>query len=241
MLRFIYSLWVMCTFFVVVFLLMIIYLLLFPFEDRFRTSGAYKVNRFFVKIWSFVTGIRFKVDGLEKIQKNKTYVFVGNHSTSVDMPATGYFLQHYYKSLAKSEFKYMPIFGILMRVASIFVDRKNAESRKKSKEIMIQSLNKGISILIFPEGTRNTTGKPLKEFYNGAFQIAIAAHVELLPFVMLNMQQIQPLNQFKFYPGTVEIKILDPINTDLMVERDAELLKNHVYKSMETALLKKWI
>jgi 1-acyl-sn-glycerol-3-phosphate acyltransferase len=67
----------------------------------------------------------------------------------------------------------LPLFGFIYRNAIVAVDRTNAVSRAQSIRVLKSILRKGISVLFFPEGTYNETDQPLKEFYNGAFRVAI--------------------------------------------------------------------
>lgn len=219
------------------FLLFFVYAAVYFQEDKKRTLTAYRANRFLVKIWIAICGFQIKVEGWEKVDATKAYIFVGNHCNNIDLPATGYFLQHYYKSLAKKEFAYMPILGFLFRVAGVFVDRKNAASRKQSTLKMIHLLQKGVSFLIFPEGTRNKTKAPLLPFHKGAFKIAIAAQVPIQPFVFLNIRALQPAASFRFYPGTVTVRVLRTVSTVGLTEADTDALCLKVRQLMEAELV----
>ena len=234
----IYSGYCIVTFFIVITFQMVIFAVLsFVKSDRTRTVRAYRATSVIAKIWLKLCGYKVVVEGEAKIDPDKTYMFVCNHSNMLDLPLTGYFLRHYYKSLAKKELKYIPIMGFLIKTSSVLVDRSNPESRRHSTQIMVDKLREGISFLIFPEGTRNRTGKPLKSFYSGAFKTAIMAQVPVLPFLYLDHHSLQPVRSFRFHPGTLRIKTLDPIDTTGMGSGDAEALQNRVYAAMELTIL----
>jgi 1-acyl-sn-glycerol-3-phosphate acyltransferase len=74
---------------------------------------AYRANRVLSAAWLAICGYKLKIEGAENIDPTRTYMFVCNHSNMLDLPVTGYFLQHYYKTLVKKELKYVPIFGFL--------------------------------------------------------------------------------------------------------------------------------
>jgi 1-acyl-sn-glycerol-3-phosphate acyltransferase len=74
---------------------------------------------------------------------------------------------------------------------------------------MVTSLKGGLSLLIFPEGTRNRTPEPTKDFYDGAFKAAIAAQVNVAPFVLINIRHLQPVDSKLVYPGRVTMRFLD--------------------------------
>lgn len=234
----IYSAYCIVLFFVVLFLLLIVYAAVYFLNDRTRTLAAYRANRILSLVWLTLCGYTIEVEGWEKIDPNKTYMFVANHTNMLDLPITGFFLQHYYKSLVKKELQYVPIFGLLIKVSSVKVDRSNPESRKHSTQIIVDDLNKGISFMIFPEGTRNKTNQPLKSFYSGAFKTAVMAQVPIVPMVYLNHRHLQPVKGYRFYPGHISVKILDTIETTGLQYEQADELQQKVYKLIEKVIIK---
>jgi 1-acyl-sn-glycerol-3-phosphate acyltransferase len=234
----IYSAYCIVMFFIVLGLLLVVYTAVFFLNDRTRTLAAYRANRALSKVWLKICGYSLSVEGWEKVDPAKTYMFVANHTNMLDLPVTGYFLQHYYKSLVKKELKYVPIFGFLIRVSSMQVDRADAESRKLSSQLIVDKLKSGISFMIFPEGTRNKTGQPLKSFYSGAFKTAIMAQVPILPMVYLDHRQLQPVRTYRFYPGHIRVLILDPVETKDIPYDQADHLQKKVYKLMEGAIIR---
>lgn len=235
-LNLLYSFYCIVTFFIVLLFLLLAYAAVFFLNDRVRTLTAYRANRFLTWIWLGICGYTLEVEGWEKVDPNKTYMFVANHTNMLDLPITGYFLQHYYKSLVKKELQYVPIFGLLIMVSSVKVDRSSADSRKLSTQIIVDKLKGGISILIFPEGTRNKTDQPLKSFYSGAFKTAIMAQVPIHPMVYLDHRSLQPVRSYRFYPGHIRVKILDAIETKGMDYNQAAKLQERVYKLMEDVI-----
>ena len=234
----IYSIYCIATFFVVLFLLMLAYGAVFFLNDRTRTLAAYRANRALSWVWMKICGYTLEIDGWEKVDPAKTYMFVGNHTNMLDLPVTGFFLQHYYKSLVKKELKYVPIFGFLLKVSSVAVDRSSPQSRKRSTQIIVDDLRAGISFLIFPEGTRNKTDQPLKSFYSGAFKTAVIAQVPIVPMVYLDHRYLQPVRGYRFYPGHIRVKILDPIETIGITYEQADALQKRIYSLIESTILR---
>lgn len=231
-----YSVYCVISFCLVLFLLMFAYAAIYWMEDRQRTLNAYKANRFMCGWWFRCTGYRVEVTGWEAVDAKQTYVFAGNHCNMLDLPVTGFFLQHYYKSLAKAEFKYMPVLGFLFSIAAVFVDRKNAESRRKSTEKMISLLRAGMSFLIFPEGTRNKSAEVLLPFHKGAFKVAIAAQVPIVPFVFLGTKPLQPSNSYRFHRGLIRVVVLPAICTVGLTYNDVDALCEQVRQQMKQVL-----
>ena len=206
-------------------------------NDRNRMRIIYFFNRVFLRhIWSNLAGVWVTIEGREKIKEDQVYAFVCNHSNMLDIPFNASCIDHYYKPLVKKELMSVPVLGPLLRMTSIGVDRKNAESRQRTTKKMIDSMKAGVSLLIFPEGTRNRTIEPTKEFYDGAFKIAIAAQASIAPIVLINIRHLQPVNSLMVFPGRVTMRFLDPISTIGMTEADTEKLKNQVRELISDVL-----
>lgn len=236
----IYMVYVAILFFACLTCMLIIYVpLLLIRNDRTRMKIIYMLNKFFLKwIWSTLVGIWITIEGREKIDDDKTYVFVCNHSNMLDIPFTASCIDHYYKPLVKKELMSVPILGPLLRMTSMGVDRSSPESRKNVYVKMSDAMKRGLSLLIFPEGTRNRTPEPTKEFYDGAFKAAISAQAYVAPFVLINIRHLQPVDSNLIYPGRITMRFLDPISTAGMTSDDAEALKTRVRKMIDDVLRK---
>jgi 1-acyl-sn-glycerol-3-phosphate acyltransferase len=101
-----------------------------------------------------------------------------------------------------------------------------------------KALDKNISVVIFPEGTRNRTGKPLKNFYDGAFRLAIETQTPILPMVYCNCLHMWNNDEFLIHPVDLKAIYLSPIETKGMTESDEPALKDKVYIMMEEVILK---
>ena len=187
--------------------------------------------------WAFLSGITLETNGHDKIHREGTYVFILNHRNMFDMILAGSCIQHSFQPLVKKELFKIPLLGWLFAMASVPVNRSNAESRKQSFDLMMSRIKEKTSILIFPEGTRNRTPKPLKDFYDGGFRLAIANEVPIVPIILLNLSRLQPVDTFRVYPGTVSLNFLDLVETKGMTEEDVPALKKKVYDIMEAYIL----
>lgn len=213
------------------------YLLLKLVAYKKQIHGVYIINRIAIFIWSVVVGMRYKIRGLENITKEQTYVVVVNHVNAADMMATAYGQRVPAKPLVKRELTLIPGLGQLFSLMCLPVDRSSKEARHASKVRMLNELKQGISILIFPEGTRNRTKNPLIPFFDGAFELAIDAQVPILPVVLSNIRHINKVDTLLVQPGTMEITHLPPVSTKGMLPEQLETLKQTVYSKMESFLL----
>lgn len=188
-------------------------------------------------VWNFLCGYKIEVSGREKIPLGSCYIFISNHASSLDAMVWLYANRHLMKGLAKKEIARIPVLGYLFSKTCVIVERGNKESRQQSMEALREAAKKNISIIMFPEGTRNKTDKPLQPFYDGAFRIAIDLQKPLAPFVMINTGALVPSTNFFYKPGTVKCIYLDPVPTEGLKEIDIEALKSKVFAMMEKAIL----
>ena len=236
MLRFLYtlySIWLAVSFFLMTPFMLFFFILckiFVPYKHQIKV--VYYINRTFFFFWSAFTAIRYKIKGIEYVDKKQTYICVLNHTNSADMIAAAYGGRVYAKPLIKRELTLIPFLGQIFKLSCIAVDRSSSEARKQSKENMLSDLNKGISMLIFPEGTRNRTGKPLKEFFDGAFDIAVSANLPVIPMVFTNIKKINPRHDLVFKPETLEVNHLEPIFPDGNDELAVQTLKEKTFKAM---------
>jgi 1-acyl-sn-glycerol-3-phosphate acyltransferase len=231
-LRFFYSIWIVIWFFFWAIPMLISYLFvkLLPYEKQIL--GVYIVNRFYLFFWSVFSGYRYKIKGLEHIDRDQSYIVVGNHTNAADIIGLAYGQRVPAKPLVKKELKHIPILGQLFSLACVQVDRSSPGSRKRSKEVILNDLKKGISVLIMPEGTRNRSDQPLKKFYNGAFELAIEAQVPIMPVVMPNLRKINKVDTLLVQPGVIETHHLPPVSTAGLTLDDVETLKHKVHGIM---------
>jgi 1-acyl-sn-glycerol-3-phosphate acyltransferase len=141
------------------------------------------------------------------------------------------------RPLAKAEIARVPVFGFLYRYGAIMVDRSNPENRKKSVQQLKSVLRKRISVFIFPEGTFNKTPNRLKEFYDGAFRIAIETQTPLLPVIFPDtVKRLHYSSVFSFTPGICRAVFLEEVPVAGLTIDDLPALKTRVYTIMDKEL-----
>lgn len=196
-----------------------------------RTEVFRKISTVWIRFFFFTVGCPFKVRGRENFEKGKVYVVTCNHNSFIDVPALTPFVPGPNKTIAKAEMARIPIFGLVYKRGSVLVNRKDKESRKVSFLQMIQVLKTGMHMCIYPEGTRNKTAMPLKEFYDGAFRLAMDTKSDIIPALIFNSKKVLPTDKvFYFRPARIELHFLKPVRV-----RDFESIeemKQHVHKVM---------
>jgi 1-acyl-sn-glycerol-3-phosphate acyltransferase len=161
---------------------------------------------FLIPIWTI------DIAGREKAVKGTTYVIISNHQSMLDILLINC-LRYKFKWISKIENISVPVLGWYLRMADyIIVNRDNEESKIEMLEKSYSCLKKGISIMIFPEGTRSRD-KEIGFFKRGAFQLAIQADVPILPVLIDGTGGILPKHDMIFSSGHhIRIRVLDPIH-----------------------------
>lgn len=165
-----------------------------------------RLSRWWMNTWLFLIGCPVKVTGQENFIAGKIYVVVFNHNTFLDVPLSCPYVPGANKTIAKASFAKVPVFGWYYKKGSVLVDRKNERSRSKSFETMKAVLAKGIHMCIYPEGTRNRSNEPMKQFYDGAFKLACDSGKDIIPGVILGTKKAMPVNKI-FYLLPVRLKM----------------------------------
>lgn len=221
-------------------------LLIFPLVVVASFFGKIKGGNFIYRlchVWAdfFLLMIGIFHRNLYEVPHNRSkhYVFVFNHISYMDIPVLLKTIRwQHMRVLGKAEMAKIPIFGFLYRYAAVMVERGDAEKRARSVEQLKSVLRKGISIVIAPEGTFNMTHKPLKEFYDGAFKIAIETQTPIKPVLFLDTYDRMGYESvFSITPGRSRSIYLEEIAVDGLTLDDVDVLRGRVFKIMEEKLI----
>ncbi len=194
-----------------------------------------KMSRIWMRVWLTLVACPLTVKGRENFATGKAYIVTCNHNSLLDIPISCPFIPGPNKTIAKTSFTKVPLFGWFYRKGSVLVDRKSEISRRKSFEEMKQVLAMGMHMSIYPEGTRNRTKEPLKKFYDGAFKLATTTGNAVIPAVIFNTKKALPVNKpFYFLPHKLEIHFLGPIETGNL---NSDQLKEIVFTTMQNYYL----
>ena len=227
-------------------LFVVLLLLLFPFVIVASFFGKIKGGNFIYKICQFwadammiIWGIRHRNIFESEHDKNRQYVFIFNHISYMDIPIIMKAIRNQpFRILGKSEMAKIPVFGFLYQNAVVMVDRSSAVKRAESVQKLKAFIRKGISVVIAPEGTFNTTSNPLKDFYDGAFKIAIETQTPIKPILFLDTyHRMHYKSIFTLSPGRSRAIYLEEISVEGLTLDDLAFLKKKVYDLMESKLV----
>jgi 1-acyl-sn-glycerol-3-phosphate acyltransferase len=157
--------------------------------------------------------IELTVKGLSNIDPDKSYVYMSNHQSNYDIPILLGHLPVQFRWLAKIELFRIPLFGYAMKRAGyICIDRSNQKSAFESLKKAAGIIRNGVSVMIFPEGTRSRDGN-IGSFKKGGFVLAVESGVPILPIIIRGTYSIMPRSRLLIKPGKVTLEIMKPVET----------------------------
>ena len=197
-----------------------------------KRTGIFRViSKIWMRFFFFATGCRLKVRGTKNFKPGETYIVICNHNSLMDVPLSTPFIPGANKTIAKAEMAKIPVFGLIYKRGSILVDRGDKNSRRDSFKKMKEVLNMGMHMCIYPEGTRNKTDMPLKEFHDGAFKLAVESGTPVLPALIFNTKKVLPPGKtFFFWPSRMEFHFLPPVAINK--SDDFEIVKLNLHNIM---------
>lgn len=188
------------------------------------------IARVWMHIWLRLVGCPVRVTGKEHFQQGQAFIVVCNHNSLMDVPLSSPFIPGPNKTIAKTSFVKIPLFGFYYMKGSVLVDRNSEQSRRQSYEKMKAVLAKGMHMCIYPEGTRNRTAEPLKKFHDGAFRLATGTGTAIIPAIIFNTKKVLPLHKtFFFWPHRLQLHFLPPVPVN---GQSTENLRETVYRVM---------
>lgn len=208
------------------------------FASLFDRTGnwQHQMARIWGRILLGVSFIRVRVRGLEKLDPRVNYVFVANHSSYMDIPALLARLPYQFRFFAKKGLYKIPFLGWhLHRAGHLPVDRSNARNSLKSMSAGARIVaERGVSVLLFPEGGRTKVG--LRDFKEGAAYIAIKSGVPVAPVAIVGMRDLLPMGSIHLRSGHAELRVGAPIPTAGLKLADREELTRQMHEQIQRLL-----
>jgi 1-acyl-sn-glycerol-3-phosphate acyltransferase len=207
-----------------------------------RFPGTTYLLQWLEKLWARIifraAGLDMQAD-LTQLDENTTYLFIANHQSLLDIPIFLCLLHKWYpRFVAKKSLFTIPLFGPAMaRTGHLGVDRENSRQGMRDMQEAVHRLQRGESLVIFPEGTRGEDENALQDFQIGAFVIALKAKVPIVPVLIKGSGRVMPKGACSLHPGTVRVKALPPrhIPEDATL-KDRNRLKTALWAEMDITL-----
>lgn len=214
--------------FLIVFFLLSIPVYLFEwilgkFNMDLRNRSSYFIVRYAFKIVLFISGAHVTVKGVENIPKDKSVLYVGNHNSFYDILTSCSAIPYPTGYVAKKEIKKVPFLNLWMYyINCIFIDRKNIREGLKTILKGIDIIKSGVSLFIFPEGTRSKTGD-MAPFKSGSMKLAQKSGCPIIPVAFKNTSALFEKQFPRIKSANVSVEFGEPI---LLSEMSKEEQKN---------------
>jgi 1-acyl-sn-glycerol-3-phosphate acyltransferase len=213
------------AFFLVSFVMMISLLLIRPH----RLIPIVNVCSRFILLCS---GVVWRIHGRGNVDKSKSYVWMFNHQSILDIFVIGMMVPHYIVGVAAQYQFNLPVWGyVVKKWGNIPVNRKNTRSAIKAIELARNKLLDGASIMIAPEGQRTIDGK-LCPFKKGAFHLAMGANGTILPVGIRGLFDVKRKTDWRIKPGRIDVSIGRPIPASEYEGMTVEELRDYVRERM---------
>jgi 1-acyl-sn-glycerol-3-phosphate acyltransferase len=183
-----------------------------PLGAIFRSGD---VSHWLARTWSWLIlktcGVRVTLTGFEHLEKGQNYILAANHQSIYDIPILFAWLPISFRILYKESLNRVPFMGWhLYFCGHIAVDRSNPVRARQSLERAAKQIQRGTSVVIFPEGTRNPNGG-VARFKQGSFLLAIKSGVPVVPVTISESWRIMKKGEVTVRPGTVKVHLDRPI------------------------------
>ena len=206
-------------------------LILFPFlivsilkESWY--SFFFRIARIWARFILIGMGFRLKIEREQIPEKDKSYMFVANHTSMLDIMLMLVSIKKPFVFVGKKELGKIPLFGFFYKRTCILVDRSSAKSRKAVFLRAQRRLKSGVSICIFPEGQVPEEHIILDEFKDGAFRLAINHQIPIVPLTFGDNKKHFSYTFFSGKPGKLRVKIHSFLSTQGLTSEDTRALNN---------------
>src|ERR1700675_4236351 len=187
-------------------------------------------------VW--LTGVRVKTIGLDKLDPARTYIFMSNHVSNLDPPITVPLIPKRTSVLVKKELFKVPVLGKAMRMGSLIpVDRGNRDAGIESVRAAKEVVQQGLNMTIYVEGKRSYDGR-LLPFKKGPFYLAMECGVPVVPVTITGTHYVMPKGRFAIRPGVGKVFFHPPIEPQDFGSRDC--LMEKVRSAIDSGLPEEW-
>ncbi len=236
--RIIYSIYAFILFIILMMPVFLWSVISLPFGRIRGGNMIYRACMLWADAWFFLIFIRHRNIYETPQEPDRSYIYVANHISYLDAALMPKIWRQPLRPLGKVELTRVPVFGFIYKRLIVTVDRSSPENRANSVRLLKSVLQKGISVLVFAEGTFNLTHRPLKDFYDGAFRIAIETKTPVKPVLILNAyDRMHYHSVFSLNPGKSRAIFLREFSTENYEMNDLALLKQEVFDEMERKLI----
>jgi 1-acyl-sn-glycerol-3-phosphate acyltransferase len=202
-------------------------------------EGPRSIYAWATRTWArsvlIAANVRARLHDPERLSSQSGAVYISNHVSWFDVFVLAAELPRY-SFIAKSELRRIPLFGYGAEAAGIvFLDRDNRKAAFESYKVAAKEVERGRSIVVFPEGTRGRDYN-LRPFKKGPFVLAIASQCPIIPTIVHGSREVMAKGSFRVRPGMIDVHFLEPIPTKGLTYDDRAELMMRVWTRMANAM-----
>ena len=202
----------------------------YPFDRKGRAGHYYA--RLWGKAALLANRVKVKIEGIDRLNGKGPYIFMSNHQGSYDIFALLGHLPYQFKWLAKKELFSIPFFGWTMAaVGYISIDRGGTRDTVEAMNVAAQKIREGMSVVIFPEGSRSPDGL-IQPFKKGGFTLAIKSKIPIVPIAISGSRDIMPKDKLTTASGEIRMLVDHPIEIQHCSLKDRESLMKKVRETI---------
>lgn len=236
MLRFIITVLFLIVFFIISIPLMLIELIIGLFNKNLQKRSSLFIVSHAFNIVAFLCGVKLTVKGEENVPKDEAVLYIGNHLSYFDVVITYARVPRLTGYVAKKEFLKIPVLSWWMIFLDcLFMDRNDV---KQSAQVIFSAIDKiksGISVCIYPEGTRNKDDKTLMEFHKGSFKPAQRTNCPIVPMVVTHTRDIFEAHLPFIKSQHVILEYLPPVRYNDLSKEDQKQINEYFRNMIQTA------
>jgi len=186
-----------------------------------------------------LAGVYVSVERESKLDQNQSYIYCSNHTSYLDIELMYSMFPRYFVFMAKAELRSVPLFRLFFKDMDIAVDRGSKMASHKAFERAGLDIDKGHSVVMFPEGTISDNVPEIGRFKNGPFKLAIEKQIPIVPITFKNNYKIMPKKIWSIDwggPGIAKVIVHNPISTTGMTEDNVVSLREEVFNTINNTL-----
>ncbi|MGB5378208.1 lysophospholipid acyltransferase family protein [Muriicola sp.] len=194
------------------------FLILLSVSERTYPQFFWLARNVWARLILYGMGCIPRISWEERMEKGKSYVLIANHTSMLDIMLMLWVSKNPFVFVGKKELMNIPVFGFFYKRVCILVDRDNSKSRVAVYRRAQRRLDQGLSICIFPEGGVPPEDVVLDEFKDGAFKMAIAYNIPIVPMIFFDSKKRFSFTFFSGGPGLLRVKVKSFIRTEEFTE-----------------------
>lgn len=201
-----------------------------------RIGPLYRIGWGGARLGLWLAGIRLEVRGLENLPRGRACVYMANHQSNVDPPLLFVVLPPRIALIGKEQVFRIPVLGTALALADFVpINRFDPEAARAAVGAALERLQRGVSFLVFPEGTRSRDGR-LQRFKHGVFVMALRAGAPIVPITLEGADRVMRKGKWEVYPGTVRVTIHPAVETARRALNERARLAREVQGIIASAL-----